>query len=218
MDFDILKDLNTTVELHEDLINAYDFRELEKELRQDKDAGVIMTAPALILNKLIPLIAEEDPYLIDKTLYEYNRFTFNTKLYVTSYYDPADFNKIRHSILNKGIEIRANTIGSMFLLNTLVKGSIKLEDVEFLDPTSIKISNDSKCYIYLPKTLIRIADDALTFGDKINYFYEQTVESFNEVISFNNFIDHLTATEKQYARNVFKVQCTDDVWSAKDYI
>ena len=54
MDFDILKDLNTTIELHEELINAYDFRELEKELRRDKDAGVIMTAPALILNKLIP--------------------------------------------------------------------------------------------------------------------------------------------------------------------
>ena len=218
MDFDILKDLNTTIELHEELINAYEFRELEKELRQDKDAGVIMTTPVLILNKLIPLIAEEDPYLIDKTLYEYNRLTFNTKLYVTAYYNPADFNKIRHSILNKGIEIRANTIGNMFLLNTIVKGSIKLEDVEFLDPTSIKISNESKCYIYLPKTLIRISDDALTFGDKINYFYEQTVESFNEVISFNNFIDHLTATEKQYARNVFKVQCTDGVWSAKDYI
>ena len=218
MDFDILKDLNTTVELHEDLIDAYEFRKLEKELRQDKDAGVITTTPVLILNKLIPLIAEEDPYLINKTLYEYNRLTFNTKLYVTSYYDPADFNKIRHSILNKGIEIRANTIGNMFLLNTIVKGSIKLEDVEFLDPTSIKISNDSKCYIYLPKTLIRISDDALTFGDKINYFYEETVESFNEVISFNNFIDHLTATVKQYARNVFKVQCTDGVWSAKDYI
>ena len=218
MDFDILKDLNTTVDMHEDLINAYDFRELEKELQQDKAAGVITTIPALILNKLIPLTAEEDPYLIDKTLYEYNRFTFNTKLYVTAYYDPADFNKIRHSILNKGIEIRANTVGNMFLLNTIVKGSIKLEDVEFLDPTSIKISNDSKCYIYLPKTLIRISDDALTFGDKINYFYEQTVESFNEVISFNNFIDHLTTTEKQYARNVFKVQCTDGVWSAKNYI
>ena len=218
MDFDILKDLNTTVELHEDLIDAYEFRKLEKELRQDKDAGVITTTPVLILNKLIPLIAEEDPYLINKTLYEYNRLTFNTKLYVTSYYDPADFNKIRHSILNKGIEIRANTIGNMFLLNTIVKGSIKLEDVEFLDPTSIKISNDSKCYIYLPKTLIRIADDALTFGDKINYFYEQTVESSNEAISFNNFIDHLTDTEKQYARNVFKVQCADGVWSAKDYI
>ena len=218
MDFGILKDLNTTIELHEELINAYAFRELEKELRQDKAAGVITTAPALILNKLIPLIAEEDPYLINKTLYEYNRLTFNTKLYVTAYYNPADFNKIRHSILNKGIEIRANTIGSMFLLNTIVKGSIKLEDVEFLDPTSIKISNDSRCYIYLPKTLIRISNDALTFGDKINYFYEQTVESFNEVISFNNFIDHLTDTEKQYARNVFKVQCTDGVWLAKDYI
>ena len=62
MDFDIYKDLNTTIDLHEDLINAYDFRELEKELRQDKDAGVITTAPALILNKLIPLIAEEDPW------------------------------------------------------------------------------------------------------------------------------------------------------------
>ena len=218
MDFDIYKDLNTTIELHEDLINAYDFRELGKELRQDKDAGVIMTAPALILNKLIPLIAEEDPYLIDKTMYEYTRLTFNTKLYVTAYYNPADFNKIRHSILNKGIEIRANTIGSMFLLNTIVKGSIKLEDVEFLDPASIKISNDSRCYIYLPKTLIRISDYALTFSDKINYSYEQTVESFNEVISFNNFIDHLTNTEKQYARNVFKVQCTDGVWLAKDYI
>ena len=178
----------------------------------------LKTKMTLILNKLIPLIAEEDPYLIDKTLYEYNRLTFNTKLYVTSYYNPADFNKIRHSILNKGIEIRANTIGGMFLLNTLVKGSIKLEDVEFLDPTSIKISNDSRCYIYLPKTLIRISDDALTFGDKIHYFYEQTVESFNEVISMNNFIDHLTDPEKQYARNVFKVQCTDGVWSAKDYI
>ena len=218
MDFDIYKDLNTTIELHEDLINAYDFRELGKELRQDKDAGVIMTAPALILNKLIPLIAEEDPYLIDKTLYEYNRFTFNTKLYITAYYNPADFNILRHSILNKGIEIRANTIGSMFLLNTIVKGSIKLEDVEFLDPTSIKISNDSRCYIYLPKTLIRISDDALTFGDKINYFYEETVESYNEVLSFNNFIDHLADPEKQYARNVFKVQCTDGVWLAKDYI
>ena len=218
MDFDILKDLNTTVRLHEDLIDAYEFRKLEKELWKDKDAGAITTTPVLILNKLIPLIAEEDPYLIDKTLYEYNRFTFNTKLYVTAYYNPADFNKIRHSILNKGIEIRANTIGSMFLLNTIVKGSIKLEDVEFLDPTSIKISNDSRCYIYLPKTLIRISDDALTFGDKINYFYEHTIESFNEVISFNNFIDHLTDTEKQYARNVFKVQCTDGVWSAKDYI
>ena len=218
MDFDILKDLNTTVELHEDLINTYDFRELEKELWKDKNAGAITTIPALILNKLIPLIAEEDPYLIDKTLYEYSRFTFNTKLYVTAYYNPADFNKIRHSILNKGIEIRANTIGSMFLLNTIVKGSIRLEDVEFLDPTSIRISNDSKCDIYLPETLIRISDYALTFGDKINYFYEQTVESFNEVISFNNFIDHLTDTEKQYARNVFKVQCTDGVWSAKDYI
>ena len=218
MDFDILKDLNTTIELHEDLINAYDFRELEKELWQDKDAGIIMTAPALILNKLIPLIAEEDPYLIDKTLYEYNRFTFNTKLYITAYYNPADFNILRHSILNKGIEIRANTIGDMFLLNTIVKGSIRLEDVEFLESTSIRISNDSKCDIYLPKTLIRISDYALTFSDKINYFYEQTVESFNEVLSFNNFIDHLTDTEKHYARNVFKVQCTDGVWSAKDYI
>ena len=58
MDFDILKDLNTTVELHDDLINAYDFRELEKELWKDKDAGVITTTPVLILNKLIPLIAE----------------------------------------------------------------------------------------------------------------------------------------------------------------
>ena len=84
MDFDIYKDLNTTIELHEDLINAYDFRELEKELRQDKDTGAITTTPALILNKLIPLIAEEDPYLIDKTLYEYNRFTFNTNLYITA--------------------------------------------------------------------------------------------------------------------------------------
>ena len=218
MDFDILKDLNTTVELHEDLIDAYEFRKLEKELWKDKDAGAITTTPVLILNKLIPLIAEEDPYLIDKTLYEYNRLTFNTKLYVTAYYDPADFNKIRHSILNKGIEIRANTVGNMFLLNTIVKGSIKLEDVEFLDPTSIRISNDSKCDIYLPKTLIRISDYALTFSDTIHYSYEQTVESFNEVISFNNFIDHLTDTEKQYARNVFKVQCTDGVWSAKDYI
>ena len=218
MDFDILKDLNTTIELHEDLINAYEFRKLEKELWKDKDAGAITTTPVLILNKLIPLIAEEDPYLIDKTLYEYNRFTFNTKLYITAYYNPADFNIIRHSILNKGIEIQANTIGSMFLFNTIVKGSIKLEDIEFLDPTSIKISNDSRCYIYLPKTLIRISDDALTFGDKINYSYEQTVESFNEVISFNNFIDHLTDPEKHYARNVFKVQCTDGVWSAKDYI
>ena len=218
MDFDILKDLNTTVELHEDLINTYDFRELEKELWKDKNAGAITTIPALILNKLIPLIAEEDPYLIDKTLYEYSRFTFNTKLYVTAYYNPADFNKIRHSILNKGIEIRANTVGNMFLLNTIVKGSIKLEDVEFLDPTSIRISNDSKCDIYFPKTLIRISDYALTFSDTIHYHYEQTVENFNEVISFNNFIDHLTDTEKQYARNVFKVQCTDGVWSAKDYI
>ena len=218
MDFDILKDLNTTVRLHEDLIDAYDFRELEKELWKDKDAGAITTTPVLILNKLIPLIAEEDPYLIDKTLYEYNRFTFNTKLYITAYYNPADFNILRHSILNKGIEIRANTIGDMFLLNTIVKGSIRLEDVEFLDHASIRISNDSKCDKYLPKTLIRISDNSLTFGDKINYFYEQTVESFNEVISFNNFIDHLTDTEKQYARNVFKVQCTDGVWSAKDYI
>ena len=218
MDFDIYKDLNTTIELHEDLINAYEFRKLEKELWKDKDAGAITTTPVLILNKLIPLIAEEDPYLIDKTLYEYNRFTFNTKLYITAYYNPADFNILRHSILNKGIEIRANTIGDMFLLNTIVKGSIRLEDVEFLESTSIRISNDSKCDIYLPKTLIRISDYALTFSDKINYFYEQTVESFNEVISFNNFIDHLTDTEKQYARNVFKVQCTDGVWSAKDYI
>ena len=70
MDFDILKDLNTTVELHEDLIDAYEFRKLEKELWKDKDAGAITTTPVLILNKLIPLIAEEDPYLIDKTLYE----------------------------------------------------------------------------------------------------------------------------------------------------
>ena len=218
MDFDILKDLNTTVRLPEDLIDAYEFRKLEKELWKDKNAGAITTTPVLILNKLIPLIAEEDPYLIDKTLYEYNRFTFNTKLYITAYYNPADFNILRHSILNKGIEIRANTVGNMFLLNTIVKGSIRLEDVEFLDPASIRISNDSKCDIYLPKTLIRISDYALTFSDKINYFYEQTVESFNEVISFNNFIDHLTDTEKQYARNVFKVQCTDGVWSAKDYI
>ena len=131
MDFDILKDLNTTVELHEDLIDAYEFRKLEKELWKDKDAGAITTTPVLILNKLIPLIAEEDPYLIDKTLYEYNRFTFNTKLYITAYYNPADFNILRHSILNKGIEIRANTIGDMFLLNTIVKGSIRLEDVEY---------------------------------------------------------------------------------------
>lgn len=117
-------------------------------------------------------------------------------------------------LFEKDITIKADKLCEQFLYTATAYGDIHIEEgCTELESKSLQLSTYSKCNIYLPSSLEKVALKALPHSrdSNIAIYYNGTRKQFSDIILTQKEIDDRRISSATTAKYV-EVGCTDGVW------